>query len=70
MKNQLKDCLMNLNEKIGSFVESSKRIAIISKKPSSEEFWQISKITGLGIIALALLGFLVFLLFGLLGIGR
>lgn len=61
---------MSIKEKIANFWESSKRIFIVSKKPSSQEFWQISKITGLGIIMIALVGFIVYFIFALLVLGK
>jgi protein transport protein SEC61 subunit gamma-like protein len=61
---------MDIKGKIGSFLESSKRILIVSKKPSSEEFWQISKITGIGIILIAVIGFVVYFLFALFLLGK
>jgi len=42
---------MNLNE--------IKRVLLVARKPSQEEFMQISKITGLGILLVGLLGFLL-----------
>ena len=61
---------MNVTEKIRDFLGSSKRILIISKKPTGEEFWQIARITGLGIIVIALIGYVIYLVFGLLGLGK
>lgn len=61
---------MDFKEKIGNFLDSSKRIFIVSKKPSSEEFWQISKITGIGIVLIALVGFIVYFVFALFLLGK
>jgi protein transport protein SEC61 subunit gamma-like protein len=61
---------MNFKEKIAGFLDSSKRIFIVSKKPSSEEFWQISKITGIGIVLIALIGFVVYFVFALFLLGK
>ena len=61
---------MKLQEAFGNFVASSKRIFIVSKKPDNEEFWQTAKVTGLGIIIIAIIGFIVYFLFAVLGLGR
>lgn len=61
---------MNIQEKITDFLVSSKRILVVSKKPTSEEFWQIAKITGIGILLVALLGYIIYFLFALFGLGK
>lgn len=61
---------MNIQESLGNFWQSSKRIFIVSKKPDRTEFLQIAKITGLGIIIIGVIGFIVYFIFGMLGIGR
>ena len=44
---------------ISSFIEDSKRILTVSRKPDWKEFITIAKITGIGIIIIALIGFIV-----------
>jgi len=39
-----------------------KRVLNITKKPSSEEFKSISKVTGIGMIVIGLTGFVVFMI--------
>jgi protein transport protein SEC61 subunit gamma and related proteins len=48
--------------KFKSFVKESKRVLKITKKPSSQEFQVIVKISGLGIIAIGVIGFLIHIL--------
>ncbi|MBI5884535.1 protein translocase SEC61 complex subunit gamma [archaeon] len=56
----------NLKEKLGSFIDSSKRIFIVSKKPDKKEFSAMAKITGLGIAAIGILGYIITLIFALI----
>jgi protein transport protein SEC61 subunit gamma and related proteins len=45
--------------KFKSFVRECVRVFKITKKPTKEEFKTISKVAGLGIIVIGLLGFIV-----------
>ena len=62
---------MNLNifEKLGRFFASSRRVLLISKKPNWTEFKTMAKVTGIGIIIVALIGYVLQLIFALTGIG-
>ncbi len=44
------------------FFEECKRVLRITKKPDSYEFKTIAKVSGLGILAIGLIGFLVSLI--------
>jgi len=46
---------MNIREKI----EEYKRILLVAKKPTSYEFRTILKITGIGMIIIGIIGFLI-----------
>lgn len=50
-------------EKLAQFIASSRRALVIAKKPSWEEFQAMAKVTGLGIIVIAILAYIVFLIF-------
>jgi protein transport protein SEC61 subunit gamma-like protein len=51
---------MALNkESIGSFIKQCQRVLQVSKKPDREEFFNVSKITGLGIIIIGVIGFII-----------
>ena len=51
------------------FVQSSTRIFNVSRKPDMKEFQAMSKVTGLGIILIGVIGYIVkFLLEGILKI--
>jgi len=45
--------------KFSNFISSSKRILSISQKPGKKEFWMMSKIIGLGIIIIGIIGYLI-----------
>jgi len=61
---------MNVKEMIAKFVEDSKRIFIVSKKPTWEEYKRMAIIIGLGIIAVGLIGFIIYWFFALSGLGK
>jgi protein transport protein SEC61 subunit gamma-like protein len=58
-----------LKEKFFSFVASSKRVLVIAKKPSKDEFMAMIKVTAIGIILIGIIGIIVQLFFVLTGIG-
>jgi protein transport protein SEC61 subunit gamma-like protein len=60
---------MDLVKMVVDFIESSRRILTVSKKPSGKEYSEMAKITGLGIIVIGVLGFIVLFVFALLKIG-
>lgn len=43
-------------------VERIRRVLLVSSKPDKEEFKQSVKITGLGILVIGLIGFIIFLI--------
>jgi protein transport protein SEC61 subunit gamma-like protein len=49
-------------EKLKLFIKKCKRVWIVLKKPTKKEFEQISKISGIGILVLGLIGFIVTLI--------
>ncbi len=54
--------MVNLKE----FIKECKRVLTITKKPTTEEYKVIVKISGLGILAIGLLGFIISLIFRLI----
>ncbi|MFH0832125.1 MAG: protein translocase SEC61 complex subunit gamma [Candidatus Aenigmatarchaeota archaeon] len=52
---------------IKNFIERIRRVLLVSSKPDKEEFKQSMKITGLGIILVGLVGFVIFLIAMLIG---
>lgn len=61
---------MNIVNALKKFVEDSRRIFVVSKKPTIQEYKQMAIIIGLGIIFIGILGFLIYLLFALTGLGK
>lgn len=61
---------MNVAEVVGKFIEDSKRIFVVSKKPTWEEYKRMAIIIGLGIIAIGLIGFIIYFFFALSGLGK
>jgi protein transport protein SEC61 subunit gamma and related proteins len=53
--------------KLTSFLIQSKRVWHVLKKPSSEEFWTISKVSAIGILVIGAVGFLIAYLMGFFG---
>ncbi|MBU0661842.1 MAG: protein translocase SEC61 complex subunit gamma [Candidatus Diapherotrites archaeon] len=54
---------------IGGFINSSKRIFTVSKKPDWREYQTMAKITGLGIILIAIIGFVILFFFRFFKLG-
>ena len=48
--------------KLKKFYKETMRVMRITKKPSRSEFMSLSKVTGLGIAIIGIVGFLIFLL--------
>ena len=49
----------SVTTRLKSFLIQSKRVWLILKKPTSDEFKSVSKISALGILALGVIGFLI-----------
>lgn len=56
---------MNVSEiitKIKTFILECKRVFLVTKKPSKQEFTSIAKVTGIGILLIGLIGFIIFMI--------
>lgn len=54
---------MNINkESINSFLKQCERVLRVSKKPDADEYKTVAKVTGVGIIIIGVIGFIVSLL--------
>jgi protein transport protein SEC61 subunit gamma-like protein len=60
---------LNIRERLSNFIASSKRVFIISKKPDWNEFQTMAKVTGIGIIVIAVIAYIIFLIFAFSGLG-
>ena len=49
----------SLNRKIKDFIRECKRVLIVTKKPGRDEFKTIVKVSGLGIMIIGVVGFLI-----------
>ena len=59
---------MNLNKKsIVPFYKTLQRVLHVSKKPGREEFMNVAKITGIGVIIIGAIGFIISIVAQLLG---
>jgi protein transport protein SEC61 subunit gamma and related proteins len=50
---------MSMFTKLKSFYEKCKRVWIVLKKPSREEFLKVAKVSAAGILIIGALGFLI-----------
>ncbi|EKF85182.1 protein translocase SEC61 complex subunit gamma [Methanobacterium formicicum] len=51
---------MNLNkESMESFIKQCQRVLKVSKKPDREEYINVAKVTGIGIILIGVIGFII-----------
>lgn len=51
---------MNLNKKsLVDFIKLCQRVLHVSRKPGREEFFNVAKITGLGVIIIGVIGFII-----------
>ena len=60
---------MNPVEMITSFIADAKRIFMVSKKPTMEEYKRMALVVALGIVVIGIIGYIVYLFFALTGIG-
>ncbi len=49
----------NYGEKIRNFLSESRRVLLVTKKPSWKEYKLAAKITGLGMVIIGLIGLLI-----------
>jgi len=51
---------MNLNkESMANFIKQCQRVLKVSRKPDREEFMNVAKVTGIGIILIGVIGFVI-----------
>ena len=46
-------------EKLKSFLEQCRRVLMVLRKPTTEEYLNVAKVTGLGITFLGILGYII-----------
>ena len=60
---------LNIRESLSKFLEDSKRIFIVSKKPTKEEYKRMALIVALGIALIGVIGYIIYLVFALTALG-
>ena len=59
---------MNVQESIDKFIKDSKRVLKVSRKPDSQEYLELAKISALGVLVVGVIGFVIVLLGSLIGL--
>ena len=54
---------LHILENLRMFISSSRRVLLIAKKPDWKEFEVMAKVTGIGILIIALIAYVIFLFF-------
>ena len=55
---------------IVEFIQQARRILLVSRKPTWPEYVSMSRVTGIGILAIGVLGAIITLIFVITSIGR
>ncbi|PKP54402.1 MAG: protein translocase SEC61 complex subunit gamma [Candidatus Altiarchaeales archaeon HGW-Altiarchaeales-3] len=53
---------MSVSDKLNHYFKETSRILRLTRKPKQSEYSDVAKITGLGIIVLGAIGFIIFLI--------
>jgi len=54
---------MNLNkESMANFIKQCQRVLKVSRKPDREEYINVAKVTGIGIILIGVIGFIIIII--------
>ena len=59
---------MNVQEDIDKFIKDSKRVLKVSRKPDKQEYFELAKISALGVLVVGVIGFVIVLLGSLIGL--
>ena len=60
---------LNIKERWGKFSSDSRRIFVVSKKPTMDEYKKMALIIALGMVIIGIRGFIIQLFFVLTGLG-
>jgi protein transport protein SEC61 subunit gamma-like protein len=60
---------LNIKERWGKFSSDSRRIFVVSKKPTMDEYKKMALIIALGMVIIGIMGFIIQLFFVLTGLG-
>lgn len=64
----VKDGLGHVATRLRMFAQQCKRVLMVASKPDMEEFKLSSKITGIGLIVIGIIGFVLFMIFQVIGL--
>ena len=59
---------MNVQESIDKFIKDGKRVLKVSRKPDKEEYFELAKISALGVLVIGAMGFAIVLIGSLIGL--
>ncbi|AGN16168.1 protein translocase SEC61 complex subunit gamma [Methanobrevibacter sp. AbM4] len=59
---------MTVQDSLQNFNKEAKRVLRVARKPDGEEYINFAKVTGIGIILIGLIGFIIVLIGQLIGI--
>ncbi|MGI6589600.1 MAG: protein translocase SEC61 complex subunit gamma [Candidatus Iainarchaeum sp.] len=59
----------NVVERVTNFIADAKRIFTVSRKPTMEEYKRMVIVVAIGIIAIGIIAYIIYLFFALTGIG-
>ena len=59
---------MDMRERFDKFIKDSKRVLKVSRKPDAKEYRDLAKITGIGVVIIGVIGFVIVLLGSLIGL--
>ncbi len=59
---------MAVQERLQDFTKEARRVLKVSKKPDREEYLNFSKVTGIGILLIGLVGFIIVIIGMLIGL--
>ena len=59
---------MNVQERLDKFVKDSKRVLKVSRKPDKEEYFDLAKISALGVVVVGGIGYIIVCLGYLIGL--
>jgi protein transport protein SEC61 subunit gamma and related proteins len=60
---------LNIKETWSKFISDSRRILVVSRKPTMDEYKKMALIIALGMVIIGIMGFIVQLFFVLTGLG-
>ena len=59
---------MNVQEDIDKFIKDGKRVLKVSRKPDRQEYFELAKISALGVLVIGVIGFAIVLIGSLIGL--